>query len=81
MKIYRLQAIGDFEGTSTLAIWFTRKSDAPRLRRELLDLDQDPAFDTVLDALQVYEVPTDKRGLVDFLNMYCDGGASGWGGD
>jgi len=77
MKIYRLQATGrDPDGDiDNYSIWFTRKSDEPSTRRKLLSLNRTERdfFDWQVGALEVHEVPTDKKGLVDFLNENCWG--------
>lgn len=70
MKIYRLHMNGDFGDTDSKAIWFINKAAAPRLKRQLVDACVD-AESRPEPELEQFDVSSDKRGLVDFLNKHC----------
>lgn len=71
MKVYRVSMDGDFGDRSSKSIWFSRASDRGRYSRELKgqchdgDSRPDPRFEQ-------FDIPTDKVGLIGFLNVWCD---------
>lgn len=71
MKIYRLRMEGDFGDADSRAFWFTRKADERDFRESLRADCLDPAARPD-PTLEEFDVPTDKAGLVAFLNRHCD---------
>ncbi len=71
MKIYRLRMEGDFGNAGSRAFWFTRKADEDDYRANLLSDCCDPVGRPE-PTLEELDVPTDKAGLVAFLNKHCD---------
>jgi hypothetical protein len=66
MKLYRIQATHDEYGT--LYAWAGTQATAKKAAKEMDDmyhfkLHRDPV-------IEVVEVPTDKKGLLGWLNMY-----------
>jgi hypothetical protein len=72
MKLYRIQAVHDEYGT--MYAWAGTQANAKKAAKEMDDmhhfkLDADPT-------IEVVEVPTDKKGLLRWLNVYvsrCNG--------
>lgn len=70
MKIYRMRMDGDFGAAESLAVWFTRKADAPAIKRDLMYACHDAEVQPEPEVEQ-FDVPTDKAALVAFLNRHC----------
>lgn len=70
MKVYRLHVNGDFDDAHSAAVWFTRKSDESRMRRDLMARCHDAHIPPPV--LEEFDIPTDKDGLVRFLNRHCN---------
>lgn len=70
MRVYRLHMNGDFADAHSAAVWFTRKSDEPAVRRALMEACQDEGMPAPY--IEEFKIPTDKVGLVNFLNRFCN---------
>jgi len=67
MKIYRVHSIGDFGGAGSWAIWFSRKRDFSKYKRELMGMEDGGTE----PKLETFEVQTNKAALIAFLNRHC----------
>jgi len=69
MKIYRLHMHGDFGDGDSMGIWFTRKSNASKIARQLKEASCDDFSPDPI--LEEFNVPSKKSELLAFLNRYC----------
>ncbi len=65
MKIYRCTVSDDQDGT--FLSWHFNKADAARHLRKALQKD---TVEPTLSAVTVVDIPTDKAGLIAWLNLY-----------
>lgn len=74
MKIYRVHMGGDFGNCDSKAIWFTNKAEAPKHIQDLYDslATGDTPESHPRPKMETFDVPTNKAGLVAFLNQWCD---------
>ena len=70
MKIYRVLMSGDFDDGDSRAFWFTRKSEFKKHQRALFESCIDGGTRPDAD-LEEFDVPSNKDGLVEFLNKNC----------
>ena len=68
MRLYRIDAMGDFGAYRSKAIWVGTKSDIPKAKRAIRvstdDLHVGPD-------ITEFDVPTNKKGLLEFLNNHA----------
>jgi hypothetical protein len=71
MRFYQVQHMGDF--CEQHGEWFTTRREAEKRRREI---ERD--WEVKCYSVQAYDIPTTKKALLDWLNIY--GNPNGFGG-
>jgi hypothetical protein len=69
MRIYKVSMEGDFGRHAGIAKWTSRKSDVPRLRREIREECFDP--DGRSDVIEGIEFRPTKAGIIAMLNTFA----------
>lgn len=72
MKLYRVSLTGDFGDEQAMVIWVASKREIPAARRTILDAIDGTIGTGCNPSVDELVVPTDKRGLIRFLNNYAD---------
>ena len=75
MKVYRclarLRHYEDKGNRRTAAIWYTRKGDNIKSEKAIKALDINSDYEIYKFDHREFDIPTNKVGLVEFLNKYC----------
>jgi hypothetical protein len=73
MKLYKISMDGDFGSCDGRSLWTSRKSDIPRLKRELRDACGDAAAQPDPTVEEIEFAPS-VDGIVRMLNIHADRG-------
>jgi hypothetical protein len=71
MKLYRVSMAGDFGDTGGRAMWASKKSDVPALKREISEERVDANEHCEAD-VEIVEFENTKTGILALLNRYAD---------
>ena len=74
MKVYRCFAklkADDNNAKKTAAVWYTRKGDNIKSEKAIKNNPKNESYNIVEFKHREFDIPTNKVGLVEFLNKYC----------
>ncbi len=76
MKVYRclarLRHHDDDKNRRTAAVYYTRKGDKAKSEKAIKAIDKNERYDIHKFTHTEFDIPTNKVGLVEFLNKKCN---------